>query len=169
MAMPQTPLLSMDDDSLYQLVSQVPERLAAKLTRGIRVMVRLDSLNTTLPATIVEIVPSADPSSRTLTVKANLPHAAGVQSGLFGRLALSIGTETAIMAPASAVLDRNGLTGVYVVDEAGTAQFTLVTLGKRSGERVQILSGLQDGQHIVTSPVDHITAGQRIRAEEGAL
>lgn len=169
MAMPQMPMLSMDDDSLYQLVSQVPERLAGKLSRGTRVMVRLDSLNTTLPATIIEIVPSADPSSRTLTVKANLPHTAGDQSGLFGRLTLTTGTEAAIMAPANAVLDRNGLTGVYVVDEAGTAQFTLVTLGKRSGDRVQILSGLQDGQQIVTSQVDRITAGQRIRAEGGAL
>jgi multidrug resistance efflux pump len=59
MAMPQMPILAMDDDALYQLVSQAPERLAAKLTHGARVMVRIDSFNATLPATIVDIVPSA--------------------------------------------------------------------------------------------------------------
>jgi len=169
MAMPQQPMLAMDDDALYQLICQVPERLAARLARGARVMVRLDALNTTLPATIVEIVPSADPASRTLTVKANLPHAAGVQAGLFGRLTLTTGTAPALTVPAGAVLDRHGLTGVYVVDEYGAAQFTLVTLGKRLADRVQVLSGLEDGQRIITSQVDRITAGQHIRAERSAL
>ncbi len=169
MAMPQMPMLTIDDDSLYQLVSQVPERLAARLTRGMRVMVRLDALKATLPATIAEIVPSADPASRTLTVKANLPRSTGVQSGLFGRLTITYGSEMQLTVPTSAVVDRNGLTGVYVVDQTGKAQFTLVTLGKQWGDRVQVLSGLPEGQRVVTSRVSEITAGRRIRAEGVAL
>ena len=169
MAMPQQPLLTMDDDSLYQIVSQVPEHLATQLTRGARVMVQVDALQSSLPATIVEIVPGTDPASRTLTVKANLPHAAGMQSGLFGRLTITTGSESALSVPAGAVLDRHGLTGVYVVDEAGIARFTLVTLGKQVADRVLVLSGLEDGQRVVTSQVDHLNAGQRVRAEGGAL
>ena len=169
MAMPQMSILAMDDDSLYQLVSQVPERLATKLTRGARVMARLDALQTTLPATIAEIVPSADPASRTLTVKANLPHAAGVQSGLFGRLTVTTGDEMQLSLPAGAVVERNGLTGVYVVDETETAQFVLITLGKIQRDRIQVLSGLQEGQHIITSNVQQINVGQHIHSEGAAL
>lgn len=169
MAMPQMPILSMDDNSRYQLVSQVSERLIGTLRRGVSVMVRLDSLQTTLPATIVEVVPSADPFSRTLTVKANLPHTAGLQSGMFGRLTLSTGVEDVLLAPLSAVVNRNGLTGVYVLDDHSLARFTLVTLGKRRADGVEILSGLQDGQQLVISQVERITAGQHIRAEGGAL
>lgn len=169
MAMPQMPILAMDDDSLYQLVSEVPERQAAKLARGARVMIRIDALKTTLPATIAAIVPSADPASRTLTVKANLPHSTGLTSGLFGRLTISTGSELQLTLPASAVVERNGLTGVYVVDAAGTAQFTLVTVGKRLSDRVQILSGVQEGQRIVTSSATQLKPGQRLRAEGAAL
>ena len=168
MAMPQMPIISMDDDRVYQLVSQAPERLAAKLTVGKRVMVRIDALNITLPATITQVVPSADPASRTLTVKANLPSTSGVQSGLFGRLAISTGSEMQLTVPSSAVVEKNGLTGVFVIDETKTARYTLVTLGARSGDRVQVLSGLQDGQRIAASHADRLVNGARIEAEGGA-
>jgi len=169
MALPQMPILAMDDDSLYQLVSQVPERLAATLRRGARVMVRIDALQIPLPATITEIVPSADPASRTLTVKANLPHAMGVQSGLFGRLSVITGNAMQLSLPSGAIVEHNGLTGIYVVDEAGLAQFTLVTLGKTQQDRVQILSGVQEGQQVVTSHADQIKVGQYVHSEGAAL
>ncbi len=169
MAMPQMSILSMDDDSLYQLMSSVPERLAVKLAPGTKVSIRLDSLNLTLPATVSEIVPSADAASHTLNAKIDLPASAGINTGLFGRLSVTTGTEPTIVIPASALLERKGLTGVYVVNEGGTAQFTLVTIGKRWDDRLQVLSGLQDGQRVVTTKVNNITAGQHIRAEGGAL
>lgn len=169
MAMPQFPMLTMDDDSLYQLASQVPEQLAAHLSPGERVMVRLDALNTTLSATVAEMVPGADASSHTVTVKVNLPHVAGLLSGLFGRLLITSGCEQALTIPYSALIDRHGLNGVYVLDEHDIAQFTLVTPGARLADRVEVLSGLQDGQRVIISNVDRITAGQRIRAEGGAL
>jgi RND family efflux transporter MFP subunit len=165
MAMPQMPIIAMDDNSLYQLVSQVPEQQAGKLTRGSRVMVLIDSVQKSLPATITDIVPGADPISRTLKVKANLPPAVGIQSGLFGRISLSTGSESIISIPSSAIVDRNGLTGVYIIDETNTAQFAIITVGKKLNDRVEVLSGLQDGQRIIASKVDGITAGCTISAE----
>lgn len=169
MAMPSMPILAIDDDSVYQLVSQVPEKLAANLSVGDRVMVTIDSLNDTLPATISEIVPSADPSSRTLTVKANLPYTKRLKSGLFGRLSLKTGSKMQLMIPKSAVIDRNGLTGVYLLDAAGKARFALVTLGKSERKLVQVLSGLQEGDQIVTSRVKQVKPGQMLRVEGAAL
>lgn len=169
MAMPQMPILAIDDDSVYQLISQVPERLAARLSVGDRVMVTIDSLNDTLPATISEIVPSADPSSRTLTVKANMPYSKRLKSGIFGRLSLKTGSKMQLMIPKSAVIERNGLTGVYLLDAAGKAQFTLVTLGKSERKLIQVLSGLQEGDQIVTSRVKQLKAGQMLRTEGAAL
>lgn len=169
MAMPQMPILAIDDDTVYQLVSQVPERLAAKLTVGDRVMVTVDSLKKSIPATIIEIVPSADPVSRTLMVKANLPRVDRMQSGIFGRLLLNTGSKMQLMIPKSALIERNGLTGVYVIDAAGKAQFTLVTLGKSERNLLQVLSGLQEGVQIVTSHVKQVKPGLRLRAEGEAL
>ena len=165
MAMPQMPIIAIDDSSLYQMVGQVPEQQAAKLTKGSRVMVLIDSLTKTVPATITDIVPGADPISRTLKVKANLPPVAGIQSGLFGRISLSTGSESIISIPDSAIVDRNGLTGVYIIDKANSAQFTIITIGKKINNRIEVLSGLQDNQRIIANKVDGITAGSVIRAE----
>ncbi len=165
MAMPQMPIIAMDDDSLYQMISQVPEQQATKLTVGSRVMIQIDSINKILPATITEIVPGANPTSRTLKVKANLPFADGVQSGLFGRISMKTRSEPTLSIPKSAIVDRNGLTGVYVVDEANTVQFNIITVGKQWDNRIQVLSGLDEGQRIVANKVDGITAGSVISIE----
>jgi RND family efflux transporter MFP subunit len=168
MAMPQMPVVALDDDSLYQLVSQVPERQAARMAKGGRVQVKLDALGLSLPATIAEIVPAADPASRTLTVKANLPHAAGVQSGLFGRMTLVLGSAMQLSLPADAIVERNGLTGVYTVDEGGITRYSLITVGAETQGRVTVLSGLQAGERVVVSDVDRIKPGQRVNVEGAA-
>ncbi|OPZ87845.1 MAG: putative efflux pump membrane fusion protein [bacterium ADurb.Bin429] len=167
MAMPQMPILVIDDDAHYQLVSNVPESIAARLATGTAARVVLPSLNATVDARIVEVVPSASTAARTLTVKANLPRIPGVQSGLFGRLQVTTAEELRLMAPRAAIRERNGLTGLYRVDADGQARYTLVTLGKAAGDRVQVLSGLDDGQRIVAHIVDGLADGVRVH-EEGA-
>jgi RND family efflux transporter MFP subunit len=166
MAMPQMPILSIDDHTQYQLVSRVPESIAARMTKGATVTVVLSALNQTVTARIAEIVPSADPATRTLTIKANLPRLAGLQSGLFGRMQIASGKEDRLMAPRTAVVERNGLTGVYTLVE-GKARFTLVTLGKEAGDLVQILSGIADGRRIIAMPPAGLIEGAPVR-EEGA-
>lgn len=169
LAMPQMPILAIDDDSQYQLVASVPEKIAAGLARGDVAGVQLEALKRTVTASVVEIVPAADPASRTLTVKANLPSTPGLQSGIFGRIAFTTGKESLLTIPAAALLTRNGLTGIYVVDEAGQARYTLVSAGRRLGDRLEVLSGLQAGQRVITARVDEIVPGERVRMEGATL
>ncbi len=112
----------MDDDSRYQLVSNVPEHLAAHVSRGTRVMVHLDSLHRTLPATIVEYRAERRPGQPNTHRESQSAPCNGVQSGLFARMNVPSGSESTLSIPAGAVVERNGLTGVYVLDEADTAQ-----------------------------------------------
>jgi HlyD family secretion protein len=159
MAMPQMPVLTIEDDSRYQLVSSVPETAVTGLRRGAALTVKLESLGQTVTARVAQIIPSADPASRTFTVKANLPQVAGIASGIFGRLAVVTGHDQQLVISRNAVTNRNGLDGIYIVDGQHKARFTMVKLGKEYGEVVQVLSGLQQGQQVLVANSGRITDG----------
>ena len=55
---------------------------------------------------VTQIVPAADPGSRTFTVKIDLPTNPQLRSGLFGRASFPRGQREAIAIPKSAVLSR---------------------------------------------------------------
>jgi multidrug efflux pump subunit AcrA (membrane-fusion protein) len=54
-----------------------------------------------------------------------------------------------LTVPAAAVLERGQIASVFVVED-GTARLRLVTLGARDGESVEVLSGLREGERVVT-------------------
>lgn len=163
MAMPQMPILTIEDDSRYQLVASVPESAVAGLRQGQQLTVTLQSLNNKVAARVAQIVPSADPASRTFTVKADLPRLPGVASGMFGRLTVVTGQQKRLVVDRDAVVERNGLSGLYVVDDAQTARFLMVKLGETHGDRVQVLSGLRPGQRVLIANIGQVTEGALVR------
>jgi multidrug efflux pump subunit AcrA (membrane-fusion protein) len=103
------------------------------------VPVVIDALGRTLEGRVAEIVAAADPGSRTVTVKLDLPPDPALRSGLFGRARFPTGAREALLVPTAALVERGQLTGLYVVDDRGVARLRLVTVGTRQADRVEIL------------------------------
>jgi len=55
-----------------------------------------------------------------------------------------------LLVPEKAIVQEGQLTGVYIVDENKIARFRLVRTGKAYDDRIQIISGLKDGQAFIT-------------------
>jgi multidrug efflux pump subunit AcrA (membrane-fusion protein) len=68
---------------------------------------------------------------------------------MFGRLLLPCGTKTALLIPASAVQHTGQLELVRVL-EGGEAQLRHVRTGKVYGDRIEVLSGLREGERILS-------------------
>jgi multidrug efflux pump subunit AcrA (membrane-fusion protein) len=66
------------------------------------------------------------------------------------------------MVPVSALVERGQLAGVYVVDAQSVARLRLVTVGERQADRAEILSGLEDGEHVVVEGASGVTDGRRV-------
>lgn len=159
---PSQPLLTIEDDGSYQLELAVPESLATKIRPGTSVNVTIDVINSAFSAKIAEIVPSADNASRTFTAKVSLGQK-GLKSGMFGRATINLGTSAnGLLIPAQAVVERGSLTSVWVVGKDGLAGMRLVKTGKKVGDRVEILSGLTDGERLVSGGVEKVVDGARI-------
>ena len=165
LAMPGQPLLVLDDPRAYRLEAEVGESAVGGVRLGQRVPVVLDSLGRSLEGRVVEIIPAADPASRTVTVKLDLPGDPGLRSGLFGRARFPAGERQALLVPISALTERGQLTAVYVVDGQNIARLRLVTAGARHADRVEILSGLTAGERIVVEGAARVTDGSPVEAE----
>jgi RND family efflux transporter MFP subunit len=166
MAAPGVPLLVVEDPSRLRLEAQVDESKIGVVKLGQSVPVLIDSLgDAPLAGKVVQIVPAADPSSRTFTVKIELPSNPGIRSGLFGRARFPSGEREAIAIPKTAVLSRGQMQAVYVVGSDHLASLRFVTLGEASGEQVEVLSGLQNGDRIVAQPGDRELSGKQVEGQ----
>jgi len=160
LVMPGTSLLTVEDTAHYRLEATVPQELLPKVHLGEATAVWTDEGQ--FNGTVAEIVPAADPASRTFGVKVALPAACTCRSGEYGKAGFSVGQKQALTVARSAVVERGQLEGVYVVNSQGTAEFRLVTIGKRMGDRSEILSGLSEGERVATSRLDQLRDGTRV-------
>jgi RND family efflux transporter MFP subunit len=166
MAAPGVPLLVVEDPSRFRLEVQVDESKMGAVRLGEAVPVVIDALgDQAITGKVTQIVPAADPASRTFTVKIDLPSNPQVRSGLFGRAYFPHGQREAIRIPKTAVLNRGQLQAVYVVGADQLASLRFVTLGAASADQVEVLSGLQNGDHIVAQPDDRELSGKRVEAQ----
>jgi membrane fusion protein, multidrug efflux system len=118
-------------------------------------------------ASLGEIVPAADPASRTFMVKLDLPPGLAVRSGMFGRASFPLGTRMALAVPAGAIVERGQLAAVYVLDTQGIARLRIIKVGRRMGTQVEVLSGLTAGERIVLSNPHDVVDGSRVEAQNG--
>ena len=114
------PLLRMYHPGGMRLEAFVRESTASLLKKGKNLTVRADALDQDLEAVVDEIVPSADPGSRSFLVKANVPTHTGLYPGMFGRLLIPIGETERIYVPAGSVIQVGQLDYVTVITEQGT-------------------------------------------------
>ena len=149
LATPGAPLLTIEDSN-YRLEASVEESQLRNIRLGATAMVTIDALGQEeMTGRVVEIVPTADPTSRSYTVKIELASKSLLRSGLFGKARFLSGERPSLTVPNKAILQRGQLSYVYAVDGSGIARMRLVTLGKQSGDRVEVLSGLSNGERIV--------------------
>lgn len=158
MASPGLPLLTVYDPSELRVVAQVPESHAPQvaLDRPVRIAVAGGGDARTLEATRTLLLPTVNPATHTREARLSLPASAqGLAPGMFARAYLPLTGADAprIAVPSTAVVRRPEFTAVYVVDAGGRAQLRQVRLGRASGERVEVLSGLVAGERIAADPV----------------
>ena len=166
MAAPGVPLLTVEDPSRFRLEATVDESKIGAVRLGESVPVVIDALGEQpIEGKVTQIVPAADPGSRTFTVKIDLPANPQMRTGLFGRARFARGQHDAIAVPKTAILNRGQLQAVYVVGSDQLASLRYVTLGPASADQVEVLSGLQSGDRIVVQPGDRDLSGKQVEGQ----
>lgn len=147
-AAPGNPVLVLLDPDDLRLEARVREGLVARVGPGTRLPVILPAMGITVEGTVSEVVPSADPVSRTFEVRVPFDAVPGVHPGMFGRLRVPVGSRLVVRVPSAAVV-RTGQMCTVLVQEDGNWGRRLVTTGADiEGGSVEILSGLDGGETV---------------------
>lgn len=148
LAAPGNPIVVIENLKSLSVQTQVGEDLFAVLRPEDEVDVIIDGQKDVLKGTIYTLVSAADPKTRTHTVKLSLPAINNVNSGTFARVNFQRGVRQTMMVPKTAVIERSGIQGVFVVED-NKAAFHMVRLGESIGEKIEVQAGLSLGDVIV--------------------
>lgn len=155
MANPGMPLLSMESPSQWKVIARIPEADIAKVQLNDAVKVKLNAANAELEGKIIEINPSTTNTGNQYSAKVlvTVPEncTAKLYSGMYAEVLFEYGTQKRIMVSKEALIHRGQLVGVYAVSQSGNALLRWVKTGKTFGDKVEILSGLRDGEQYVVS------------------
>jgi RND family efflux transporter MFP subunit len=164
LAMPGKPLLELEGRAGLRLVAEVPALLASRVERDAKLAVQVDTVPSPMMGTVAEISPAADPVSRTVRAKVDLPETPNLRSGQFGRLAVPLGEATFLFVPPQALVRRGQLEILFVAAD-GKAQMRLVRSGKQTAQGIEILSGLTSGETVVVEGAALLRDGQPLQLQ----
>lgn len=163
--MPGMQLFVLEKAGTYQLDASLPAEALAAVKRGAPAEVRLDAMpEKTLAGKVAEMEAGADAATHTVNARIDLPKDAAIRSGLFGRAMFRHGEKKAIVVEREAVVEHGQLRGVFVVDASGIAQWRVVSTGQLRDGKVEILSGLEDGEEYVADPGARELDGKKVAA-----
>jgi len=160
LAAPGTALMTIESGG-YRLEASVEESKISSIRTGQAVSAAIDGIERVFGARVSEIVPAVDPASRAYTVKIDLPAIPRLQSGTFGRARFQLGSRQVLAIPAAAVTERGQLQSVFVADN-GVARTRLVTVGEKTKDQVEVLSGLSAGDSVIFPITAGIGDGSRV-------
>lgn len=119
----------------------------------------------TVKGQVRAISPAVDPQTRYGHALVDLPNNSGLIAGLFARGEIRLGNahEVAQTLPQTALVQRDGAAYVYVIAPDGKVQERKVVIGQRSGDRIEIVSGLEPGTSVVESGGAFLTDGDIVQ------
>lgn len=164
MAMPGVPLLDIYDPAALRVAVSVPQAVAARLGDATVLRLELPAVTNApieVPAAAVQSQPVVDATTHTARLRIDLPGGdPGVRPGMFVRLRIVLPDDRAaparaapVLVPASSIVRRAELTGLYVLDDSGRPVLRQVRLGRTAGDRVEVLTGVSAGEPVFIDPV----------------
>lgn len=148
LATPGRVLVTLGDESAFRLEAAVAELPGAGLATGATLRCEVASIGLATPCPVSEIVPAADPATRTLLVKADLPLTPGLTAGTSGSLVLAGAERRALTVPAAAIRRVGGVLLASVVTDHGLATRHVRVGAELAGGEIEILSGLAEGERV---------------------
>jgi RND family efflux transporter MFP subunit len=162
---PQTVVLVLQETSLLEAYSAIPETQLSLIAVGDPALVFLQNADQPISTTVTTVSDAIDLATRTYQVRMLIPNDdRKLKAGVFARVEINPATRaSALVVPREAVRTEDGETRVYVVQD-GLAVAVPVRIGATSDSQAEVLSGLDEGVHVIVGEAARtIAAGMRVR------
>jgi len=162
MTTPGAPLILVEEPD-YRVEAVVDEKLLPSINTGTQVLITIDPISMNTTGRVAEIVRQVDPLTRTFTIKMDLnENPRSLSGGMYAKVRIPTGKKPGLFIPLDAVISRGDMSGVYAVSEDGIVTLRFVKTGKSSEGKIEILSGLSEGEKIIVRGIEKAVDGGKV-------
>lgn len=171
LASPGMPVFTIEQTGILQVSATVAESDIASIKLGDVANLEVKSTGKKLQGKIIQLNPSSQFTGGQYIVKISIPEAdkKDLYAGMFVSVSIPVtGAATAvnndmILVPASAIVHRDELTGIYTLGTDNIALLRWIRLGKTVGDKVEVLSGLAKGEQFIVSAEGKLYNGAKVQ------
>jgi RND family efflux transporter MFP subunit len=163
---PGTPVVTVVGVDRLRVVLPFPERLSGQLKPGLAVTLDQPARpGETLTGTITEVRPMVGTNNRAIEALVDLPAGSDWPPGGSVTARVVLASREGVVVPAGSVVRRPAGDVVYVLTDDKVAE-RKVTIGIRTGERAEVLAGVEAGEMVVLSGAGFLTDGALVTVRE---
>lgn len=159
------PILQVMQINPVKLKINIPESFYTNVKKGMQVKAKTEIFGEEeFAGTVSLIYPTIDPLTRTFTCEVKVNNAnSKLKPGMFGRVELNLGKAATIMVSDKAVVKQSGSNDKYIfVENNGVVEYRKVQLGRRIEDKIEIISGIADGENVVITGQSKLMDGTKV-------
>ncbi len=162
---PNAPVVSVADITMVRIVTNLVERDLSRVGTGMLADVNVDAYpDEVFKGRVARVAPVLDPATRTAQMEVEIQNADfRLKPGMYARVTFTVREHaSAVIVPRNAVVDVEGKRGVFVADNK-VARFRAIETGIMEVERAEVLSGVTEGETVVTTGAGAVRDGDPIQ------
>ena len=140
----------------------------ARIRPGMTTLLQLPGADARIAGKVRMVAPTVDPQTRNALVYVDLPAGTGARAGMFARGELQLGKAAALTLPQTAVVMRDGFSYAFRVGADNRVSEVKIEVGRRVGDRVEVVRGIGADTKVVASGVGFLADGDLVRVTEAA-
>ncbi len=160
------PIYTVQQITPVKLLVPISEADYTRVKRGDKVSLTADALpGKTFSGSIVRLYPTMDAASHTFNAEVRVANAnRELRPGMYARVTVDFGARESVVVPDAAVLKQqgSGQRTVFVLQPDNTAELRLVSVGRHFGTSYEVLSGLEEGEQVLTGGHTNLKAGDKV-------
>ena len=146
-------------------IVNISETNYALMHKGMPVDISLDAYpDESFYGTVTIVYPTIDANTHTFPVEITINNSAQkVRPGMFARATINFGDQQHVLVPDAAVVKQIGAGDRYVyVYKDGKVSYNKVELGRQLDDKIEIISGVKDGDQVVVAGQTRLANGREV-------
>ena len=160
------PIYTVQQITPVKLLVPISETDYTRVKRGDKVHLTVDAIpGKSYEGSIVRLYPTMDAATHTFNAEVRVPNTnRELRPGMYARVTVDYGSNDSIVVPDAAVLKQQGSGQriVYVLNPDDTVSIKMVTTGRHFGTSYEILSGLEEGEQVLTGGHTNLKSGDKV-------
>jgi len=157
------PLIHLSQVDRLRLVLPVPESIVPRIKLGAPVEVRVDAVSSVVQGKVMRFTGMLNANTRTMQTEVDVPNSSySLKPGMYAYATITLDAKDDVLAIPIQAIRGDAKQQIAIVNAKNQIELRDVRLGLETPERVEVLSGLNEGDRVVIGNRGDLKAGQTV-------